>query len=441
MARSQEPKRASVNIDKSSVKLTPYLGLLERPGGGCFAFNQTYFSPVKIEGEINKVHEFFKGIKGNGVKHLKSDLINLLLNNRILISKEDKAKPADKWSESKWEKAWKGEPFTIIFDEKIETKILLGKFKTLIKNFEHLFYPDRINNLTVKNTVFHSPMSIIRYKYNEIFKVLQISKFPFKFNWVIDASLDWFRMNMSEFSQVESPHVRFSTDIRNELRSEDLKALAALLNKGFCPHLTLWIYDLKAAKKTFSQLVKGLGKDNFTYEVKVEKKEIGAMPKNEIINFVQQCNEHKELLIRQAVIYMDILNKIQWHSINNLFADSESMGRTLIISSQKHIKPIYKLRENRRPDWIAELKKNLFGECSYSRKKCKNCSVQYFCGGVDKSCLNGSEEEQNCIAEINCAIRKGLILKFMKDATAKPKENHKIEFIPADGTIRIRKAG
>jgi hypothetical protein len=431
MAQLKEAKRLCSSFDKGSVKLTPYLGLLERPGGGYYVFNQTYFSPVKIEGEISKVHEFFKRLQDKGVKHLKSDLRSLLLQNRILVTKEDKSKPADKWTRSKWEKAWKQASFTITFGEEVEPEVLLGNFKTWLEHFDYLFCRDRVNILTIRNVALHSPVSGILLKFDEIFNTLQISKFPFKVTRVIDAPLDWFRMHMSEFSRIESPHVHFSSDIRNKLKSEDLKALGALLNEGFCPHLTLWISDLKAAEKTFSQLVNGLGKDGFTYDFKLEKDVINTQPIVKIADFVYHCHCHKELLSRQSHIYTEILNRIQMNGISNLFIDGQSMGRKFVLDNQKHVKPVADLQGCGQLSFVAALKKNIFGDCEYSRRKCKSCPVRYFCGGISDICL----------PEISCTIRKGLIHKFLEDATARPKVTQKIEFVSADGTIRIRKAG
>jgi len=430
MTTLQEPKRVCGRIDKGSVKLTPYLGLLKRPGGGCYVFNQTYFSPVKIEGEIDKVNEFFKRIQDKGVKRLKSDLINLLLQSRILIAKNDKAKPADKWPKLKWEKAWKSEPFVIVFDEKGKQEVLINSFKTWFKHFDYLFWPDRTNSMMVKNTVIYSPMSIIQSKFNEFFKALQISKYPFRISWGIDAPLEWFHNHQAEFKTIESPYMRFSSHIRYVLISEDLKALGALLNEGFCPHLTLWISDLKTATKTFSQLVNCLGKDGFTYDYKLEK-DANKHPATEITDFVYQCHCHKELLSRQSHIYTEIINRIQMNRISNLFIDSESMGRILVLGNKRNVKPVADLQGCSQSSLVAALIKNIFGDCEYSRRKCNSCPVRYFCGGISDICL----------PEISCAIRRGLIYKLLEDATDRPKVTQKIEFVPVDGTIKIRKAG
>jgi hypothetical protein len=432
-------------FDKNSLKLTPYLGMLERPANGCFVFNQTYFSPVKIEGEMDKVHNFFKQIKHNGVKHLKSDLRNVLLQSRILVTKEDKSTPADRWSKSKWETAWKQEPFIIKLENGIESKLFLKHLKGWLSHFECLFFPNRINTLTVTEVVSHLSISQILSRCDELYKALWTSKRPFMLNWIIDTSLEWFQSHMAEFKAIESPNIHFATGLQNELKNAELKALIALLNEGFCPHLTIEIYSLATAERIFRQLERGLGKDGFIYDFKMEKDVACTLPTTEISDFVHHCHCCKELLLRQSNIYMGLLSRIQRNGINNLFADNDSMGRTLVLDRQERIKSIIDLKGCGQFSWRATLTKSMFGGCEYSRGKCSSCPVRYFCGGISKSCLHGirSFNQQNRMAETICNIKKRVIHQFIEDATAEPQVrlNKKIKLVPAYGTIKIRNIG
>ncbi|UCG49349.1 MAG: hypothetical protein JSU94_06105 [Phycisphaerales bacterium] len=446
-------------LKTSEWQVAPHLGLVERPKGGSFLFNQVFFTPVRTSGSPEKVASLINQISRDGTSHLPTETLAFLANYNILVVKNNKGGPASEWSSQDWRQILGRERFVVRLSPRISSRDKV--LRSLSSVFDHVraecpepalppislkFMADTFDS----EEFFEHLVQVVRLALGRVDEREDLSLY-------LECPVDFLERHVSRILGYSRPSIRVNCVVLPALSENTLSAFNQLVENGFRPHLIFLVSEPNAGPifDTIQMLAATLGPDAFTFSLlpflptspsKTHRRREALISPSKMISLVESCHSSSHVELSQSWLYNDLKKRIQSHSVLSLYPCRACAGRAVYINggglcSGCHRQPI------RDPSQMSETpakalrdsREDLFGRSDFAREECRSCPFRYFCGGVCEfvDVRVGDPTLSRRLFQLHCATRKHMLLKFFEDATVESQAIAKRAYMLESGNGRL----
>lgn len=454
----KQPSRNS-SKEKTELQITPYLGLIERPKGGCFVFNQLYFSPVRADSSCEQVNSLLERIDHEGTSILSNEALDFLANHGILIPKENNSRPITEWTVENRQAILRREKFIIRicnngeFTEKNLKSLhcTLKEINQCRKGKENLKVELQASVNKPYNTKFSESLdqvakTIKKYLgYNDIFTIY------------LRCPIESLSTYFEPLSKYIHPSIIFSCITQKQINNDTISLLTKMKEDGFRPHLEFCVsnwnkHEISAA---IENLANELGEDGFSFELipainiqseDIRKKQNSLISKADLLELFDYSYSFSKINLSQFILYGDLWDKIKIHTLTNVYPCHICMGRVFSLNNDdpnhEHNYENIQIAKTSTVMTGNSLHNNYFGVTKFAKENCHQCPLRFFCGGV---CLHSAiippgTELGDRVLDLKCSMRKRMLYNFLEDATSEEFDNKKkrnYRFISGGGNIEL----
>lgn len=458
--------QATAPSHRASSVLRPsrHLGMIARPGGGSFLFNQLRFSPIRSSATLQETEAFVRKLRNEGLSGLTAEAIRFLRAHEILVASDDAEPSPIEWSPQRWKTVTKGAPFTIRLGTCVKNEAgvrssLDRLFRWLCKDYEGTAGP-RLRIKFIWNGSYHKDtLSYIGQLIN--FITTYATRFE-ETVFFLELPMRFYSMWVDRLCLAVTPCVSFNVDIADALQDADILALEKLVEEGFKPHCVFAVSAVNQdqVRSDITALAKRLGPEGYSIALKPISRQsfrsdgiYGEMlpTSGQMTELSALCHSSKDIELSQSWLYESIRQRTT--DTGFVFPCRACIGRALYVDGDGMYFACHKeaatdvLRRSSEPQ--AALRSpdaGYWGDSSFSRSECARCPVRHYCGGLCQySALGVADEKvQRRVFQPLCDMRMKVILDFLEDATKPPDGEVDTErrprshrFISGDGRLDV----
>ena len=451
----------------SSPETHPYqlaseISILDRPKGGCFLFNQSRFSPTRTDATPKEVKDLLDKIKTDGASHLDQKALDFLVSNEILVPGNATGKPSANMTGEQWQNLLQLTPFTIRLNADLDTvEKVLTSIDVVLQHFDKSGNDSKKPHLQIKYICRKSDCNDWLECMTQIIPFVLRSVERENVSFFAECPIEIVIPQVDQLLQINRPSIIVNLIVSQNLSQNCVSVLTKMAQQGFRPHLTFHFsnVNLEQVRKDLDMLLSELGNKGFTYSLTPQLKltssdtvfsrECSAFADN-LIDFIDYFHFNRRFTPSQSWLYHDLFSRTIGHSRAIPFPCYACAGKAIFInqdgsfySCHKQAAYVSPVKQNEIQDALSNPTKNYYGQSSFARTNCDQCSLRNLCGGLCPYLARQTENVkiQQHIFQIHCRIRKHLLMHFFEEATTPIADDkqpaRQYRFVSGDGRLDV----